>query len=66
LLDDFVAERAGADDQDAGVMEALLVPPVDQPEAGVAVVVLGLQGEVERLISPLLLREGGRGVGGGH
>ena len=47
VLDDLVAERAGADHQHAGRGEPLLVPPRDQPEAGEAVVVVAAAAGVQ-------------------
>lgn len=38
IFDDFIAEGAGTNDKDAGVGEFLLIPPVDEAQAGEAIV----------------------------
>jgi hypothetical protein len=50
ILDDLVAERAGADDQHARPREAGLVPPADQLEAREAVLLRrgGVGGQLTR------------------
>ena len=42
VLQDFIPQGAGADDQHPGSLEPLLFPPLDEPEAGEAVPALEL------------------------